>query len=477
MNSKVVIRKHYFYATVSENVFWHPEKGIVFAPEPLSVQNIAKFELKPLILYALAVPGTSVSWLTFSLLESPRSLSEVIAEGWQKARHLRGYPDQLIVSRHIAHGCKDLQKSLSLMDEQIKLIVANDSDVSFNAVFDMVLKSVFDSLDFNTTLSSLDDLNIAAENQHFKSVKDQLKSLSFTPSALAILKDHLALPFRPPLAIAAPLKLDWIIYQSRYSAYSKEIEPDQFCYFHFVHTTKTHGHYWLLVDHDDEFSRLDSVIEVNNEMADEIENEVAYFHYYGLLVDLVLNCWPTELKEFTKTIGISKARFDRFCNGAILLNNSINFKISSLLSIEYNVEKIEYEIAGPLALIIEDPEINILTYEYMIQEDRMDYCMEVIPHRGAPDIQWRYVVFASSGRLPSVLMFKRATPAFKRIKEKIDDQLLVGYQGIAKISPDIYRDIMMTCRQCCTDSSLNRVLMTRLGSDHQAYLMGVSEQI
>jgi hypothetical protein len=113
MNLKTYIREHHFYVTIAKHVFLHIEKGIVFVSDPIRLKDAEKFNLKPLILYGLTVPGTQIEWYTFSLFDEPRSLFNVLLEGWEKASGLRGYPDNLKINRHIANACSHLQSSLS----------------------------------------------------------------------------------------------------------------------------------------------------------------------------------------------------------------------------------------------------------------------------------------------------------------------------------------------------------------------------
>jgi len=68
MNLKAYTREHHFYVAIAKHVFLHTEKGIVFVGDPIRLKDAEKFNLKPLLLYGLTVPGTQIEWYTFSLL-------------------------------------------------------------------------------------------------------------------------------------------------------------------------------------------------------------------------------------------------------------------------------------------------------------------------------------------------------------------------------------------------------------------------
>ncbi|WP_054761724.1 hypothetical protein [Methylomonas koyamae] len=125
-------REHHFYVAIAKHVFLHADKGIVFVNDPIRLKDAEKFDLKPLVLYGLTVPGTQIEWQTFSLLDEPRSLSGVLLEGWEKASGLRGYPDKLKINRHIANACPQLQKSLDHIGG-ISLEIADGRDKQFSA--------------------------------------------------------------------------------------------------------------------------------------------------------------------------------------------------------------------------------------------------------------------------------------------------------------------------------------------------------
>jgi hypothetical protein len=45
----------------------------------------------------------------------------------------------------------------------------------------------------------------------------------------------------------------------------------------------------------------------------------------------------------------------------------------------------------------------------------------------------------------------------------------MNYQEERKVPAAIYRDVVSTCAQCCTDPLLNRKLMIEFGKRHEQY--------
>ncbi|OAI13659.1 hypothetical protein A1359_12015 [Methylomonas lenta] len=78
---------------------------------------------------------------------------------------------------------------------------------------------------------------------------------------------------------------------------------------------------------------------------------------------------------------------------------------------------------------------------------------------------FEYVVFAAYGKLPNIFMFQRGS----KTTDQLGKKLLMNYQGESKIPAVIYRDIVTTCAQCCTDPLLNRKLMLEFGGRHKQY--------
>lgn len=123
-------REHHFYVAIAKHVFEHPEHGVVFSGDTISLSDAARFGLKPLILYGLTVPGTQLQWFSFSRLDNPRSLLGFLIEAWSKGAGLRGCPDILKINRFIADSCPDLKLNLKKLGVDVEIAEKGDKKLS-----------------------------------------------------------------------------------------------------------------------------------------------------------------------------------------------------------------------------------------------------------------------------------------------------------------------------------------------------------
>ena len=78
-------REHHFYVATAKFLFHHPEYGIVSVQDPIKLIDAKKYDLSPLLLYGLTVPGLPIRWMTYTPLGQPRDLLDVLLEAWGNA--------------------------------------------------------------------------------------------------------------------------------------------------------------------------------------------------------------------------------------------------------------------------------------------------------------------------------------------------------------------------------------------------------
>ncbi|CAH1696077.1 hypothetical protein CHELA1G11_30141 [Hyphomicrobiales bacterium] len=125
------VREHHLVVATAKHVFLHREYGVVFVREAASREDLATYDLTPLLLYGLSVPGTSLRWVILTPVDNPASIVSVLGKAWTQADGLRGRPDVLKVSRHLAASAVDLPETLAATD--VRLVVAEGSDKAFSA--------------------------------------------------------------------------------------------------------------------------------------------------------------------------------------------------------------------------------------------------------------------------------------------------------------------------------------------------------
>jgi hypothetical protein len=65
------VREHHLVVATAKHVFLHREYGVVFVREAASREDLAAYDLTPLLLYGLSVPGTSLRWVMLTPVDNP----------------------------------------------------------------------------------------------------------------------------------------------------------------------------------------------------------------------------------------------------------------------------------------------------------------------------------------------------------------------------------------------------------------------
>ncbi|MDL2313786.1 hypothetical protein LJC36_02270, partial [Desulfovibrio sp. OttesenSCG-928-C14] len=119
-------REHHFYIATSKFLFHHIEHGIVLVQDPIKLKDAKKYGLAPIILYGITVPGLPIRWVTFTSIEQPRGIKDILQEAWRSAEGLRGRPDVLRVSRHLALSCPNLMQDMAKIGVQVAVADAKE---------------------------------------------------------------------------------------------------------------------------------------------------------------------------------------------------------------------------------------------------------------------------------------------------------------------------------------------------------------
>jgi hypothetical protein len=162
--------EQHLVVAISKHVFLNKESNVVSVEHPINLSGARKYGLSPTILYGLLVFKTPIFWLTFSPVESPKSIREVLFEGWTKAKALLGCPSYLKINRHLAAACPGLKEDLAKIN--VKLLVAEPQDrdhpaslrtAQLNSTF-CLISSKSDKQSWIDSLESLCQFNLSAHN-------------------------------------------------------------------------------------------------------------------------------------------------------------------------------------------------------------------------------------------------------------------------------------------------------------------------
>lgn len=446
MYSIANMREHHFYVSTAKYVFLHEEKGIVFVRDAIRIKDAEKLHLRPLILYGLTVPGTQIEWLTFTTLDTPRSLFAVLLDGWNNAPGLRGYPDKLKINRHIAAACPNLKDTLAELGG-ITLEVADGKDKTFSASLRVAQNRVIEYGWRNRdghTLNNIEELNTHSLNVHNEHVNRRRWEWCHNNSVKERASTWIELPFNRSNVVLGFSKLDWIA-GNWLSSWETNIPNNQ--------QINYYGE-----SHD-------------NEDVDNINYDEEWDRRCASKAKLLVDCWPNPLGDIANTIGITAKQLQWFLNGKVALPANERDDLSELLGIEPSTEFVDYDVIGPCVLIAESPKKCESVYDELSNGGDIEYSVEVLPQNGTPDPSWRYIVFAAYRGYPNIFMFQRGS----KTTEHIGTKLLMNYQGERKVPAAVYRDVVSTCAKCCTDPLLNRKLTTEFGGRHNQYFKKLGE--
>lgn len=426
-------REHHFYVAVAKFLFYHPEYGFVSIQDPIKLNDAEKYGLSPLLLYGLTVAGLPIRWMTYTPLDHPRALMDVLLEAWRNADGLRGLPDILRISRHLAQASPKLGQDLAQMG--INVEVANAKEKSLPAS----LRSAQDASKWlnrwlprennkrvHTLSEAVHTLCQIAQLKHDSSMNDPLRDRYGREKDK--LKEWLELPVQGPIPTCST-ELDWEI-GPWLSSWQSSLPPDGArCFYH----DGMFGEHWLRTGEKPDFD----VIEEDDE-----ENiwEASFYDNAAEIASNLVECWPNSPVEIAKSIGISLRELQWFIKGKASLDQQHRADLERLLGINYNGNIGEFEAIGPYVLVARKAKSLEKVFD-AISYGGNAYLCEIIPYKGIADPSWRYLWVNTYGeKAPrSILMAPRG--------EKITDSLpkLLHYSDISPVIPEFYRDIVSTC--------------------------------
>ncbi len=301
-------REQHFYLSIAKHAFYHADKGIVFVGDPIRLSEAEDLGLTPLLLYGITVPGTRITWQTFTLLTEPRSIAGVLLEGWTTAPGLRGYPDVLKINRHVAKACPSLQNSLTGIGD-MSLVVADGADKQF---FASLAAAQYRSLSLgkrilnDDAINNVQELNAQALNAHNMYLNYRLWDMN-SPSLKQRTSAWLSLTINTCNEGLKFTALDW---EGGYWLCSWEaaVPSDQLVYFwrsgadpakNGDGKTKP-GCYWLI--HDE--NGLDEYDDEYYEDAGLVSDD-EWRYFYPRNVKILLDCWPGKSSQIAHAIGIT----------------------------------------------------------------------------------------------------------------------------------------------------------------------------
>lgn len=436
-----MIREHHLYCAIAKYCFLHAKRGITFVRDPLSIASAKRYGLEPLILYGVSAAGTSLKRITLSTLDSPLSFSAVLEEAWKAAPPLRGKPERIRVNRYLNESCPQLKGSLANIG--VELLVADAKDkltpTSLRSAQEEVLHIGWgDSL--NPGLRTISQFNAAAL-AHLEDDVTIFGSWSRgSKERTAFQQEWLALP----IVAYAEKMLDsgswsqgpWL------STWEKTLPPDETSR---VFNSPSEKRSWLFV------SSAAGKEDIESGEDDDDEDNFPQGDDLPRVAKAIADCWPTSLVELGKAIGSTQKDLQWFFAEKSTLGSKQRHALITVLGLELNESYQTYEADFPRVLIASSPRKVIAAYDQISHGGDLRFSFEAVPTRKAADPSWRYLVMASCGGHPTLIMFPRGSAC----ADKMDSAHLINFNGVETVTDELYQGIVQTCAQACKSTADN----------------------
>ncbi|MBT1076978.1 hypothetical protein [Geobacter grbiciae] len=429
-------REHHFYVAIAKFLFHHQQHGIVSVQDPIKINDAERYGLSPLILYGLTVAGLPIRWMTFTPVDQPRAVRDVLLEAWRNAEGLRGRPDILRINRHLATASPELAGEMAIIGVQVEVADAREKSLPAS------LRSAQDSSKWllgkhdrkgRSLTGSIQALCRDAQYDHEFHVSGRLRGVNSREVEERI-RQWLALPAQVPEPTLTG-ELDWEPGQWL-SSWETSLPPDQPRYFNL---DGFNGRTWLLTGE----KAPEDIVEDDDFWAESDHDNAAE------IAKNLVACWPNPPAEIARRAGVTLRELQWFTSGKAPLDRHARFDLEDLLGIEYDERMGGYVGAGPYVLMANKPLALKEVYESISKGGDACPC-EIVPRLGAADPSWRYVLINTYGEPPSIVMAPRGAKITERLPE-----LFMNYNGIRPVAPEFYRDVVSTCARACREPVAN----------------------
>lgn len=429
------VRTHQLSIGIARHVFIHHQYGIVFVPTAITLHDARAYGLRPVVLYVVSVPDTPIMWRGFGSPDALQSLRGQLIEAWRSCPQLRGYPDVLRISHHLAASSQRLQTALA--SHGIKVEVAPSDDRKFSAALRSAQNSTRElwwSSEQPVTLRTLAQLQERAARAMTMTEDLQLWR-SGGASRVEMTRVHLALSVRPFTAIESePEGMDWSP-GPWMSAWEKTLPPERersVC-------TDDEGTVWLLFKEPRE---------------DGNEADDALFDMLPGCLKAILPCWPNGAAGLARAAGLTLKELQWFIADRQAIDQLARYRLMTLAGIEVN-EYREQELVGGCILIAGSLRATLHLYDELTHGGDVDYAIEILPASGPADPSWRYVLIQACGCLMNVLMVPRGGD----VSANLDAAHFINLSEQCDIPAALYNGVVGTCASACIDTARNRTEM------------------
>lgn len=442
-------REHLFYIAVAKFLFLHHEHGLVSVSDSIGLAEANLYGLQPLIVYGLTVRGLPLRWLSFSRIDEYRDLGEVLSEAWMSARALRGVPDRLCVSRHLAANSEALRDLCA--SHGVELIVADAKEKALPAVM-RVSQDRCRWLGWHWRASYNRD-DPVRELRKLAAI-EHVDSLSLVECGSGSLQEQVRWRTWTKLDVrylAEPIKEKcrwtggkWL------TSWEGNVPPPRKRYFH----KNDNGAIELLT-----FDPLG--------YGDD-EEDVSHYPFYSVpddraeLLKSLLQNWPNPTTQVAQAVGMTVKELRWLAAEKMKFDDERADQLCTMLGIGFDRHMGGYSVAGPLLLVAQVATALGQTYSD-ISGGGNAHPLELVPQSGVADPSWRYFL-VNGYRAPLVIVM---APRGETITEKMPD-LLFNFVGKHRLLPEVFRDVVASCARAARLPHDNRIEMLGLEQRHDA---------
>ena len=434
-------RTHHFYVATAKFVFARGN-SLVWSSDPIRASDAAELGLRPLILYGLTVAGTPIHWLGYAPSGRPRAFADFVHEAWTSAAGLRGYPDALLINRHIAGAAPGFVTSLTKLG--VDVVIAGPTDKHLSASLRVAQQAVVETrfrARKQAPMASVDDLNAESAKMHASHLKPGWRGGIAPRATAARCEAWMSLPSRGALPLGTG-GLDWTP-GPWLSAWEATLSPA--------------GPLTL----EDE----DGVTCVRAAEADGLDDTPTGTRQDPWAAKLVVSAWPNDLTGIANAVGLTVRELRWYLAGSAPIPPKAEVRLRTLLGLHFDAHSDDDRPDGPFVLIAHSTRVGVEVYEAVSHGGDLEYAFEPLPQRGPADPSWRYLLFQAYGSDPSVLMVPRGSRTAERLGERF-----INFEGSRQVRTAVYRDLVSTCARACAVPLDNRAEMTRFAQRQREFL-------
>ncbi len=438
-------RLQHFYVATAKFLFLHPKHGIVSVRDPIRTNDASQHGLSPLLIYGLTIPGTPIRWTAFSSRDNPQSFRRILFSAWSQGEGLRGQPDALMVSRHLAQSDPTLEDDLAKIGIALEIAGPREKSLpsSLRSAQDksrwLSSSSRSETVPADQVIAEFSSDALTDHNLRSRNRRGDLGGREVEERIGA----WLALANREPDPSFVTDQLwkpgPWL------TSWETSTPPDRERYFSY---SEIERRTWLLS---------------GQEPRDETEEEAEFGSAYDNAPEIASNlvaCWPNTTKDIAQSIGTKVKALQWFLDDKAGLDRSLRFALFDILGVDFDERLGCYAATGPRVLMANKSRALEDIYTDMTGGGDA-WPWELVPAKGQADPSWRYVLINPHSRPPSILMVARGD----KIADRLED-LLLNFVGIRRVDPSLYRDVVSTCGNACQSPRANGAAIREFSNRH-----------